>query len=451
MAAWRVIALALGLCALAAPPPATAEAAGPLTPLPPALSDADFWPVDEDEAALGWRLFYDPVLSGNRSVACATCHHPRFATADGVSLSLGDGGIGLGPERRADPRNPPEQRIPRNAPALFNLGAREIRVLFADGRIEADPAAESGFRTPLGADMVDGFSGILSAQTMFPVLSADEMAGHYGENEIARAVRSGRITGPGGAWDLIADRVAAIPAYAAAFAAVYPHVSGPGDIAFTDISNAIAAFMALEWRSDESPFDAHLRGTKALTGDAAAGLTLFYGRAGCAGCHSGPLLSDQRFHAMGTAQIGPGKAARFEAHARDRGRYGVTGDPADDYAFRTPSLRNVAVTAPYGHAGAHADLAAFIADHAAPTVAPGAYRRDQSVLPDLPGADDFWVLDRPAERDAIAAAATAWQVALDAAEIAALVAFLDALTDSAALRGRFGVPLTVPSGLPVPR
>ncbi len=243
--------------------------------VPEPLTDADFLPVNEAEARLGQLLFYDPILSGNRNISCATCHHPRFATSDGVSLGMGEGGVGLGPDRKPDPANLPEQRIPRNAPALFNLGARDFRVLFHDGRVEVDPTRPSGLRTPLEDDMIMGFSGILSAQTMFPVLSSDEMAGHYQENDVAKAVRSGRITGPGGAWEIIAGRVEAIPAYRTMFEAVYPGIAGGKPVAFTDISNAIAAFMAFEWRADQSAFDLALRGEIALPPEAAAGMDLF--------------------------------------------------------------------------------------------------------------------------------------------------------------------------------
>ena len=59
--------------------------------------DALFPEPNMDQVRLGQLLFYDPILSGNKTVSCATCHHPRFATSDGVSLGLGDGGIGLGP------------------------------------------------------------------------------------------------------------------------------------------------------------------------------------------------------------------------------------------------------------------------------------------------------------------------------------------------------------------
>ena len=432
---------------LAAGLAATAVTAQDVVP-PAPLTDRDFRQIDEAEARLGWLLFYDPILSGNREVACATCHHPAFATGDGVSLGIGDGGRGLGPDRDVDPANPPEQRIPRNAPPLFNVGL--YPVLFHDGRIERDPTKPGGIRTPLGQDMVAGFASLLSAQTMFPVLSADEMAGHYTENEIARAVRQGLITGEDGAWTLIADRVAAIPAYAEAFARVYPHIDGPEDIAFTDISNAIATFMEWEWRSDASAFDAWTRGEAPLPEEARAGAALFYGEAGCGGCHAGPLLTDFAYHAMGAPQIGPGKAARFERHARDEGRFRVTGREEDLYAFRTPSLRNVTETGPWGHAGAHDDLGAFIAAHADPAAGLAAWTPDEAVLPEME-VDDLWARRTPGEWEAIAAAVLRPATPLTAAQIDDLLAFLETLDDPVALDGRFGVPETVPSGLPVPR
>lgn len=419
--------------------------------LPAPVTDADYRPVARAEAELGQLLFYDPILSGNRNISCATCHHPRFGTSDGLSLGMGEGGIGLGPDRVGDPANPPEERIPRNAPALFNLGAKEFTVLFHDGRIGADPAHKNGLRTPLEDEMTEGFASILSAQTMFPVLSQDEMAGHYGENDVSIAARQGLITGPGGAWDIISKRVAAIPAYAEAFAAVYPEIAGGRPIGFTDISNAIAAFMEFEWRADNSAFDAHLSGDVSLTGEAADGMALFYGEAGCSTCHSGPFQTDHGFHATGQPQIGPGKKARFERHHRDEGRFRVTNDPADLYAFRTPSLRNVLRTAPYGHAGAFRDLDAFIAAHAVGGAAVESYDRSEALLIGFDGAEDWWVLDNAPEWQPIAAAMPLVQHDLSTDEIDALLAFLGALTDPLSIEGRMGVPESVPSGLPVDR
>ncbi len=416
---------------------------------PPPVTDAMFAPTTPEMVAVGHLLFWDPILSGNRNISCATCHHPKFGTSDGVSLSLGEGATGLGSDRIIDPDNRPEQRIPRNAPAMFNLGAMEFTTLFHDGRIQADPAQPNGLRTPLDQEMVQGFSGVLSAQTMFPVLSQDEMAGHYSENEISKAVRSGRLTGQDGAWDLIAQRVRAIPAYQSAFEAALPEVAAGRAIAFTDISNAIADFITWEWRSDDSPFDRHLRDEVALSGEALRGMELFYGAAACSTCHSGPFLTDHQFHAMGVPQFGPGKAERFENHARDEGRFRVTGREVDRYAFLTPSLRNIALTAPYGHTGSHRDLAAFVAYHADPATGVAAYERDQPVLHDFDGKPIWTAMDDPQERARITAAVATPPIQLSPEDVTALTTFLSSLTGATAPTGRLGIPDTVPSGLPV--
>lgn len=411
--------------------------------------DAVFAEPDQASVELGWLLFYDPILSGNKSVACATCHHPRFGTSDGVSLSLGDGASGLGPDRVIDPKNLPEQRIPRNAPALFNLGAEEFSVMFHDGRLEADASKPNGIRTPLGDEMVLGFDSVLSAQAMFPVLSGDEMAGHYSENDISKAVRLGQLTHNGGAWDLISQRVAAIPAYREKFDNV---IGADQPIGFSDISNVLADFIAVEWRADDSAFDRYLRGdTAALTQAEHAGMALFYGEAACHTCHAGQFQTDHGFHAIAMPQIGPGKGARFENHHRDTGRMRVTGRAEDAYRFRTPSLRNVTKTGPYGHAGAYASLKDTIRHHLDPVAALRGYTIDAAVLHDLPEAVDTWVLERPEEVDAIAAANDLMPLRLADAQIAELVAFLGALEDPVSLAGRMGVPNSVPSGLPVDR
>ena len=417
--------------------------------LPKPLTDDDFRLVSKEEAALGQLLFYDPLLSGNKEVACATCHHPDFGTGDGLSLSIGDGGKGLGLNRVVDLDNMPEQRIPRNAQPLFNLGAKQIRTLFHDGRVEVDAARASGLRTPLEDEMVSGFASIISAQTMFPVLSGDEMAGHYSENEISQAVRQGTLTGKNGAWDLIAQRVGSVSKYADNFSEIYAHINGPNDIKFTDVSNAIAAFMEFEWRSDTAPFDMFLKEQKTLSITAKKGLDLFYGVGGCASCHSGALLTDHEFHAMGQPQVGPGKAARFQSHARDEGRFRVTGLDVDKYAFRTPSLRNVKLTGPWGHAGAYSDLTAFVAAHADPRAGLTNYNRLGIVLPQFDVAD-WRIMDDPAEVAAISKAVSIDPVSLSSDEVSALVAFLGSLTDTSAQVGRLGVPKSVPSGLAVP-
>lgn len=408
--------------------------------------DAVFPVQDEAEVRLGWQLFYDPILSGNRSVSCATCHHPDLGTSDGLSLGLGDGATGLGTNRVIDVANPPEQRIPRNAPALWNLGATEFKVFFHDGRLEDDPTRPSGIRTPLGAEMEVGFTNALAAQAMFPVLSGDEMAGHYSENDVAQAVRLGRLTGDGGAWDILAKRVETIPAYRTAFDEV---IGAETPIHFTHIANAMAAFITFEWRADQSPFDAYLRDGTPLSEDAANGMNLFYGKAQCSTCHSGLFQTDHDFHAIAMPQIGPGKAARFERHNRDVGRGRVTGKAEDFYTFRTPSLRNITETAPYGHAGAYASLEDAVRHHLDPQKALEAYSIDVAVLSDGAFANDTALMDQAAEVAAIAAANELQPVSLTDQDVSDLLAFLGALTDYDSLKGRLGVPETVPSNLPI--
>lgn len=420
------------------------------------LTDADFPVPVMEEIELGRLLFWDAELSGNRNISCASCHHPRFGTSDGLSLGIGEGGIGLGLDRSTDPANPPEQRIPRNSPALWNVGSKGFTVLFADGRIEQDANRPSDLRTPMEDEMVEGFTSLLSAQTMFPVLSQDEMAGHNSENEISALVRSGRITGPDGAWAAIATRISVIPEYSDMFREAYPEIAAGRSITFPDISNAIAAYMAFDFRSDNSPFDGFLRGEGPLDPTASAGMELFYGKAGCASCHSGSLLTDMEFHAMGDPQIGPGKAERFESHQRDTGRLRVTNNPEDTYAFRTPSLRNVTLTAPYGHAGAYSDLKAYLGAHLSRGALLEDYALSQAILPQMDfSKPDLSQTLEGADFVGIARAASLSGNSspfLSDYEIEQLLAFLRALEDPiAANGGRLDIPFSVPSGALVER
>jgi len=409
-----------------------------------AFLPAEYQSAPANQVLLGQMLFYDAILSGNKNISCATCHHPKFGTSDGVSLALGEGAVLLGPDRHVTAENQPEQRIGRNAPALFNLGAAEFTALFHDGRIEVDTTRAGGFRTPMGDKMASGFQNMLSGQAMFPVLSQDEMAGHYSENDVSKAVRLGFLARQGGAWDIIAARVASIPQYREMF----DDVIGEREIRFTDISNVIADFMAVEWRADSSPFDKYLSG-ETLSATAMAGLALFYGDAGCTTCHAGRFQTDHDFHAIAMPQFGPGKAARFEGHTRDIGRMRVTGNPDDAYKFRTPSLRNVTLTGPYGHDGAYATLEAVVRHHLDPVHALQNYDRSQVVLPNLSGALDWSIMDTPSEVMAIATANQLEPIQLSDANVADILAFLKALTDIENANGRLGVPTTVPSGLPV--
>ena len=444
----------------AATPPAAwvregADALRALPGLPAPLTDADFRTVDPARAALGHLLFHDPLLSGNRNVACASCHHPTLGGADGLSLGLGEGATGLGPARRVAEGDAVKHRVPRHAPALFNLGAREFTTLFHDGRVAIDPDEPSGYDSPAEEFLPRGLRSVVAAQALFPLLAEVEMAGGVDENEVAGARRRRADYG----WREIEARLRATPGYEAPFLAAHPDRGSLAELTIVDVGNALDDFMAAEWRADDSPFDRWLAGDDgALDARERAGLALFYGEAGCARCHAGPLQTDHGFHALGLPAFGPGRTRAFDPVARDVGRLAESDDPADAYRFRTPSLRNVARTAPYGHAGTHATLEAVVRHHLDPLGELRRWSPDALVLPaDPDGAlavEDFLGAEDPRE-----AARRARHLdieprpalARDARAVGALVAFLGALTDRSAELGRFGVPEAVPSGLPVER
>jgi cytochrome c peroxidase len=397
---------------------------------------------------LGRDLFYDPILSGNRNIACATCHHPSLGAGDGVALAVGEGGTGLGPARHGQATHPARAHISRNAPALFNLGAAEFTVLFLDGRVAKDPDARMGVAMPRGAALERPVPHILAAQLLLHLINPDAMAGQANESPIADLVAAGKIRGQNGAWQKLTERVEAIPAYRRRFDAI---ISPQEPLHITDISSAIAAFIAYEFRATDSPFDAYLTGRDpALTPPQHRGMALFYGKAGCANCHSGPFQTDHAFHAIGMPQIGPGTGP--DATYSDHGRANITGNAADLYRFRTPSLRNVALSAPYGHSGAYATLEAALRHHLSPRDSLMSFDPGQVMLP---GLDSATAMAAPApdsrEIARIAAAIDLKPVALSETELADLLAFLDALTDPRAAAGRLGAPAVVPSGLRLDR
>lgn len=411
-----------------------------------------FAPVDPGQSALGRLLFFDKILSGNRNIACATCHHPFAAIGDGLSLPIGEGAVGLGVTRDTGTgADAVFARVPRNAPHLFNLGAEGFDAMFWDGRVSVNPDHPSGFDSPVGDDLPQGLQSVLAAQAMLPVTSEVEMAGQPGENPVADAVADGDLAGPDGVWAQLADRLRDIPEYVALFTQAFDDVNGPEDITFVHAANAIAAFEADAFRADDSPFDRFRKGHKgALTSRQKRGMELFNGDAGCSFCHSGPLQTDHGFHAIAMPQIGPGKGDGVNGR-EDFGRERVTGDPEDRYFFRTPSLRNVALTAPYGHAGAFNTLQAQVRHYRDTVESLNNYDPSQAVLPSRPDLDalDFEALSQPAVLEAIGAASQPPPRDLSDRDVEVLVAFLHALTDPSSLDLRHIVPDRVPSGLPL--
>jgi len=406
---------------------------------------------------LGEALFWDPELSGNRDMACATCHHADLATGDDISVSIGTNGIGLGPLRE---RGTIRELVPRNAQPLFNLGYEEWNVLFWDGRVSKDTSSFGDFATPLSTSPVLGFltpasdrlpsglDNLLAAQAMFPVTSRDEMRGNRGEfdihgkkNELAMLVdyKARPI------WAALMKRLMVIPGYVELFKAAYPDVPA-NELGFQHAANAIAAYEIVTFTFEDSPFDRYIQGdTTALSKDAKQGAILFYGEAGCATCHSTGLLTDQKFHNMAVPQIGDGKG-REEPF--DLGRARETGNDCDRYAFRTPPLRDVAITGPWMHDGAFTTLEATIHHHLNPTASLQSYDPSQLTIlmkdtcqnqPETLAAIQKWYTPKNASAG----------VQLSEQEIQYLVAFLESLTAPGALDLKHTIPDSVPSGLQV--
>lgn len=251
---------------------------GPL-PAPPVPKDNA---MSDAKIELGRMLYYDPRLSGNGTISCASCHNPALGWADGLAKGIGING----------------QKLGRSSPSVLNAAYYETQ--FWDGR-----------------------AATLEDQAKGPIQSAAEM---------------------GNTADGATKTVAKIPGYAKRFNEVFG-----GEVTFDRIAQAIAAFERTVVDLD-SPFDRWARGDeKAMTEEQKRGFELFTGKARCATCHSGPNFADKRYHNIGLPDS-------------DKGRVEVSKDEKEHGAFRTPTVRNAAITGPYMHDGSLKTLREVI-DH----------------------------------------------------------------------------------------
>ena len=322
--------------------------------------------IDEPLPQLGRALFFSKSLGGDLDSACVTCHHPFLGGADQLALPVGVSAVDpdlLGPGREHTSTIP---NVPRNSPTVFNTGLWDAG-LFWDSRVESfgkeafANGAVSGIRTPdtaFGVADTDAGANLATAQARFPVTSNEEMRGdtfESGQNNAAvRNHLAARIGGYGiGAGELGTTT----------WLTLFQDALGlDGDaeslITFENIALAIGEYERSMVFVD-NPFSAYIAGDNdALTTEQKNGAILFYtdvdeGGGGCANCHSGDRFTDELHHVIAFPQIGHGKGDGLDD---DFGRERETGDDADRYRFRTPSLLNVVVTAPYGHAGAYATL-----------------------------------------------------------------------------------------------
>ena len=399
-------------------------------------------------ARLGRELFFDPILSGDRNISCATCHHPDLAMTDGRALPIGTGGHGLGEGRvflpevtvGADTRfdltgviaNPfIGEFIPRNSPTVMN--AAIARSQFWDSRVEKR-GSEGQIHAPDDVVSELDLSDSAVAQAMLPIVSRAEMAGVSLGNEPTSVIR-----------EILAERLRGIPAYARQFEAVF----GASEISPLHVALALAAFQR-QLIFTAAPWDNYIAGdSEALNEDQKRGALLFYGelnpQLNCARCHSGDLFTDFQHYNLLVPQIGPGK--RNGPSGRDDfGRSNVSFDHRDQYKFRTPSLRNVELTAPYFHSGAYPRLEDVIWHHADIWRASMAY--DPRV--NLPDAMQDHYFPYSFERQAHSVSPRlAGGLPMSEDDVADLVAFLMSLTDPAARDLSHLVPDSVPSGLPL--
>lgn len=411
------------------------------------LDENDIGPLDVGpvqspmQVALGQFLFFDKVLSGNGDIACATCHHPTTGTSDDLSLSIGVGGVGLGATRTLASGS---GFIPRNAPDIFNRGAPEWVTMFWDGRV----ATQTYGGTPAGDDLpailVDN---PLAAQAMFPPTSREEMRGASGDTHVNGDPNELSVIADGDVvdiWNSIADRLRVTPEYETLFRLAFDDVNDPADIGFEHAALAIAAFEIDAFTFTESPFDNYVAGDdSALSGTAKRGALLFYGDAGCADCHSGNLFTDQEYHNIATPQVGPG---RGEAAPTDIGRFAVTGEHEDNFRFRTPPLRGTTESGPWMHNGAYTTLRAAVEHHFDPASSLMNYDASQ-----LSMEMQALVMDDATTLTAIIEGIDEDSGGVDLSEtqLNDLMAFIEALTDPAAVDLTHLIPTSVPSGLPV--
>lgn len=254
----------------------------------PTLALAKLDEPDLERIALGRKLFFDPRLSGNSSMSCATCHVPEQ---------------GFTQNNRATPEGADGGSLRRNAPSLLNVGYEKLL-------------------------MRDGEAPSLQSQVLVPLFEPHEMA-----NPTFKS---------------LLDRMQRLPDYRGRFERAF---GAPVTVPL--IGKAIASYER-SLLSANSAFDRwHYGGEPdALGADAQDGFRLFTGKAGCLVCHRigarAALFTDHAFHNTGYSyQAPPPRTAAFE----DRGRQEVTHEPGDLHKFMTPTLRNVARTAPYMHDG----------------------------------------------------------------------------------------------------
>lgn len=265
--------------------------------------------LSTEKIALGKFLFFDPILSGNKDVACATCHHPKNGYAEFRDISIGVNGIGFGDSRKfKEPNTIPF--LKRNAHTILNTAFNGIN--------------ENGRYLPENAQMFwDNRVKSLEKQALEPIKSLEEMRGtQFSEGIIL---------------DTIINRLKINKTYKNLFQKAFPNET----ISKKTLSKAIASFER-SLTTPNSRFDQYLRGdTNAISISEKEGFKVFK-KVGCVKCHSGPMFSDYKLHTLGLPENK--KLTKSDSGFNN------------SFKFRTPTLRNLRYTAPYMHNGKFVSL-----------------------------------------------------------------------------------------------
>ena len=295
-------------------------------------------PLTEEKVALGRLLYHETALAVNAirpegmlTYSCASCHHVQAGFQAGVRQGLSDGGLGFGNAGEGRHRNPlyaPDSLDvqPVRTPSTLNI-AYQTNVLWNGqfGATGVNRGTEDRWTegTPIAVNHL-GFEGI----------ETQAIAGlgvHRMDSDTTLIFRTSYQ-------DL----------YDAAFGQI------PADERYTRETTGLAiAAYERTLLANQAPFQRYLRGeTGALSDRQKAGALLFFGKANCVSCHTGPALNSMEFHALGMDDLlGAGVNFSKPDDAAHRGRGGFTGQPEDDYQFKVPQLYNLKDSPFYGHGG----------------------------------------------------------------------------------------------------
>ncbi|MFL6254087.1 MAG: cytochrome c peroxidase [Pyrinomonadaceae bacterium] len=329
---------------------------GPVPPLNPPPAPAGNQ-VTAAKAALGKTLFWDEQLSSTRTVSCGTCHFSANGGSDSRTIvgntrarnPGADGTFNTADDVFASPGVPSnnaggtyslsntygfrEQVTGRKSRSYIDAGYSNL--LFWDGR------AGAVFTDPLSNQVLLPNGAALESQVLGPPVSDAEMA-HAGRdwNDVAARIASSKPLA------LSPDVPAALKEWIGnrPYTELFAEAFGTADVTPARIALAIATFERTLY-SDRTPFDLAVSGIAPLPAAEARGQNVFNNQGHCNTCHAGTLFTDNQFHNIG-----------LRPQTEDPGRFAVTGNADNLGEFRTVSLRNVSLRAPYFHNGRLATL-----------------------------------------------------------------------------------------------